>query len=65
MCISYNQLPISKNLVASPVHRRLTTILASLSNDVPLSIVMSNTAVIGVNGMCVEISGCLYTTQNV
>jgi hypothetical protein len=65
MYISYNQLPISKNLVASPVHRRQTVILASVSNDVTLPIVMSSTEVTGVNAVCGGVRGYLYTTKNV
>jgi hypothetical protein len=51
MYISYNQLPTSKSLVASPVHGRQTVILASVSNYVNLPIVMSSTAVTGVNAV--------------
>jgi len=63
MCISYNQFPISKNLAASAVHGGQTVILASVSNYVTLPIVMSSTAVTGVNAVCVEVRGFLYTTK--
>lgn len=61
--ISYNQLPISRNLVVSPVHGRQTVILASVSNDINLPIVMSSTAVKGVHAVCEGVRGSLNTTK--
>jgi hypothetical protein len=65
MCTSYNQLPISKNLVASAVHGGQTVILARVSNYVTLPTVMSSTAFTGANAVCVEVRGFLNTTKNI
>jgi hypothetical protein len=63
MCFSYNQLPISKNVVVSPVHGKQTVILASVSNDVTLPIVMSSTTVTDLNAACIGVRGSLNTTK--
>jgi len=52
-------------VVASPVHGRQTVVLASVSNDATLSLVVLSTAVTGVNAVCVGVRDYFNTTKYV